>query len=203
MSAPAVSYAPHAVSLLRPLLGAVVLLALPRAAESPLLLPIVLLACATDWLDGQLARNAGKPTRVGRVVDNLSDFVFLLCAFAYAAQCSVWSPPVWGRLIRHVPTANWLPVFALLASFGLYFVRLCRGLAAGHEPERSPRGHAAGISNYALAVAAGVQLVPGVNLGPWLLEPAMLCVVLLNASAVMENLKLMFHRHGDGPTMLA
>lgn len=194
---------PHAVSLLRPAIGIAVLAALSRAGDSVILLPLVLVACATDWLDGELARRVGSATRAGRLVDNLCDFVFLMCIFAFLAECRVWSPPVWGRLARDWGGANTLPVWALLASFGVYFVRLCRDMAAGRDPERSPRGHAAGVSNYLLAVGGAAEMLPGVDFGPWLLEPAMVGVALLNAAAVWENLRLMFHPQGGAPKMPA
>lgn len=195
------SLLPAAVSLLRPALGVAVLSAAAPRAESILLLPVVLLACASDWADGALARRLHGQTSGGRVLDGLCDFAFLLCIFAFLARCEVWTPPVWGRLARHWDGANWLPVYALLASFGLYFVRLCMEMAIGDEPTRSPRGHTAGISNYVLAVTGAVELLPAVSLGPWLLEPAMLSVALLNAAAVAENLLLMFHPRPGGPTM--
>jgi phosphatidylglycerophosphate synthase len=194
---------PHVVSLLRPALGVVVLACLEPARDNPLLLPIVLAACASDWADGELARRLGTGTRAGRLVDNLCDFFFLLLVFAFLARSEAWTPPVWGRLARHWDGANWLPVHALLASFGVYFVRLVGGLAAGRDPERSPRGHTAGVSNYLLVVAGAVEVLPGVNLGPWLLEPAMVGVALLNLLAVPENLRLLFHRREGGPTMPA
>ncbi len=185
--------APHLVSALRPLAGLALLLVAP-ARDSFLPLGIVLGACASDWLDGRLARRAGAATLGGRLVDNLCDFAFLVCAFAFFAASQVWTPPVWGRLARHWDGANWLPLYALLASFGVYLVRLRGDLAAGREPARSARGHAAGVSNYALAVAGAVEMAPGAGLGPWLLEPAMISVALLNAFAVPENLRLMLSR---------
>jgi phosphatidylglycerophosphate synthase len=190
------SLVPHAVSLLRPVLGVAVVAGVTPRSESLLLLPVVLLACLSDWVDGELARRTGSQTIGGRLVDNTCDFAFLLCVFAFLARCQVWSPPVWGRLAHHWGGANWLPVCALLASFGIYFVRLCTEIAAGREPMRSPRGHAAGVSNYLLVVAGAVELLPGVNLGPWLLEPAMVGVALLNLAAVGENLLLLFSRPG-------
>jgi len=199
----AFSLLPHAVSLLRPLLGAGVLLGLRPTSESALLLSVVLVACATDWIDGELARRLGSQTRAGRVVDNLCDFFFLLFVFAFLAECRAWSPPFWGRLAQHWDGANCLPVFALLASFGIYFVRLCLEMAAGREPGRSRHGHTAGVSNYLLVVVGAVELLPGVNLGPWLLEPAIVGVALLNLAAVGENLLLLFHRTGAGPRMPA
>lgn len=201
MNPNAVSSLPHVVSLLRPALGLAVLAGLSPAVDRPLVLAAVVFAAASDWCDGDLARRLGTDTRAGRVVDNLCDFFFLLAMFVFLALGQVWSPPVWGRLIRHWDGANWLPVYALLASFGLYFLRLCLELAAGREPERSPRGHTAGISNYLLVLAGAVEMLPGVNLGPWLLEPAVVGVALLNFVALGENLLLLFHREGAGPTM--
>ena len=194
-------FVPGAVSVLRPVLGVCVLAGVAPRTESILLLPVVLLACFTDWVDGELARRSALQTRRGRLVDNLCDFGFLLCIFAFLARCEVWTPPVWGRLARHWQGANWLPVHALVASFAVYFVRLCREMAAGGEPARSPRGHTAGISNYLLAVVGAVEMLPGVNFGPWLLEPAMVGVALLNLAAVPENLQLMFHHRGGAPRM--
>lgn len=203
MSGRAAALLPHAVSLLRPALGLAVLAGVAPVRDNPLVLVAVAAAGASDWADGELARRLGTDTRAGRVVDNLCDFFFLLALFAFLAEAEVWTPPVWGRLARHWDGANWLPVYALLSSFGVYFVRLCRDLAAGRDPERSPRGHTAGISNYLLVLAGAVEMLPGVNLGPWLLEPAMVGVALLNLAAVGENLRLLFHRGGAGPTMPA
>lgn len=194
---------PHAASLSRPALGLAVFAGLAPSRENPLLLAAVLAAGASDWADGELARRLGTDTRAGRVVDNVCDFLFLLFVFAFLARAEAWTPPVWGRLARHWDGANWLPVFALLASFGLYFVRLLRELAAGREPQRSPRGHTAGVANYLLALAGAVELLPGVDFGPWLLEPAMVGVALLNFAAVGENLQLLFGPAPQGPTMRA
>lgn len=203
MKAPPASYLPHLASLSRPLLGGALLVAANPRVESFVPVAVVLAACATDWLDGRLARRAGGGSLAGRLVDNACDFALLACVFAFLARADAWTPPVWGRLVRHWDGANWLPLWALLASFGVYAVRLARDVAAGREPQRSPRGHAAGVANYLLAVAGAAERVPGFSLGPWLLEPAMLGVALLNLVAVPENLRLMFHRGDGGPRMPA
>jgi len=194
---------PHAVSFLRPLLGIAVLVAVAPTRESAVLLPLVLLGCLTDWVDGELARRSATQTLRGRLVDNFCDFAFLLCLFVFLAQAEVWTPPVWGRLARQWDGANWLPVYALLASFGVYFLRLCLEMAGGREPARSAKGHAAGVCNYILVVVGAVEMLPGIDLGPWLLEPAMVTVALLNVLAVPENVRLMFHRGGGAPRMPA
>lgn len=201
VSTPGPSLLPHAVSALRPLLGLAVLVGLAPGRDSLVLLPLVLVACASDWGDGVLARRLGRASQGGRLVDNACDAAFLLCLFVFFALSEVWTPPVWGRLARHWPEANWLPVHALAASFGVYALRLWREISAGREPARSARGHAAGVLNYGLAVAGAAESVPGVNLGPWLLEPAMISVALLNLWSVPENLRLMFHREGGEPRM--
>jgi len=192
---------PHAVSLLRPVLGVAVLASFATTGDSMWLLPLVLLGCFTDWVDGELARRASTQSRGGRVVDNLCDFSFLLCLFVFFALAEVWTPAVWGRLARYWDGSNWLPVYALLASFGVYFVRLCLDMRAGREPARSVNGHAAGVCNYILVVVGAAELYPGVSLGPWLLEPVMVTVALLNVLAVPENVRLMFHRPGGAPRM--
>lgn len=202
MTARSARHLANAVSLLRPALGLAVLLFVPRS-DSVLLLPVVLIACASDWIDGQLARRADGQSRSGRIVDNLCDFFFLMLVFVFLAEARAWSPPVWDRLVRNWEGANWLPAIALALSFGVYFVRMCREMSAGREPARSPRGHTAGIANYGLVIAGAVEVLPRVNLGPWLLEPAMVSVALLNFVAVFENLRLMFHRPDDEPRMPA
>lgn len=194
----------NVLSLSRPLLGAAVFVSLlPSAREAAFVLPVVLVACFSDWLDGTVARRGGGETLRGRVIDNLCDFAFLMLVFAALARAEVWSPPVWGRFVRHWAEANWLPVLALLASFGSYALRAGLDIAAGREPRRSARGHAAGLANYALVVAGAAELWPGIDLGPWLLEPAFVSVAFLNFFAVGENVVLMFHREGNGPRMPA
>ncbi len=55
----------------------------------------------------------------------------------------------------------------------------------------SPQGHAAGVANYVLALLGAVAVSPGVELTPWLLEPAFVTVALLNLGGVAENLLLL------------
>lgn len=192
----------HTLSLARPLLGLWILLAItPSTRASAWALPAVLLACASDYLDGRLARRIGSTGGAGRLIDNLCDFFFLLFCFAAAARSDLWSPPIWGSAIRYWAGANWLPVIALLLSFGSYFLRVELERARGLESLRSPRGHAAGVANYALAIVAALEWTPGIDLGPWVLEPAFVTVALLNLTAVSENAVLVFLRGARGPMM--
>ncbi len=201
---------PSAISLLRPVLGLYVLSgAVSVSSTTPLL--IVAIACVSDFVDGRVARALARDAQpaaeeqsyAGRLVDNLCDFGFLLCMFLFYAGAELWSPPVWGNLLRHWDGVNRLPVYALLSSFGIYFARLCTDVRAGRQPEGSPRGHAAGVANYGLAILGAVEMLPEIDLGPRLLESAMLGVALLNAAAVLENAALMFHRQRGGPRMPA
>ena len=179
------------LSLTRPVLGAFIFFELGRTPESWLVLPATALACATDYVDGQVARRAGAPRLSGRAIDNVCDALFLAFAFAAYASQSVWSDARFGSATRYWAEANWLPLYALCASFGLYAIRLRMEAGRGLDPGRSPRGHTAGIANYALAIVGALAVLPGVTITPWLLEPAFVTVALLNASAVGENLLLM------------
>lgn len=191
---------PGAISLLRPVLGLFAIAgAIPR--DSVLPLAVVVVACVTDYFDGRIARKLAGDSMAGRYVDNLCDFAFLVCMFVFFADASLWSDPVRGWMPWK--GANHLPLFALLASFGTYFARLRRDLAAGRTPKGSPRGHAAGVANYALAIVGAFEMLPGIDLGKALLEPVMLAVVLLNMVAVAENAVLMFQLQRGGPRMPA
>jgi phosphatidylglycerophosphate synthase len=190
------------VSLARPLLGLVVFVSLGASAESVVVLPVVVAACFSDWMDGELARRRGTESPRGRMLDGLCDAIFLALVFAAMARIDLWSPPVWGRAIQYWAGANWLPLIALAASFTPYLLRMRLDLAAGRSTLRSPRGHTAGVANYVLAIVGAVELWPGIHLGPWVLEPVFVTVALLNVGAVGENVAMLAaglpHRDGDG-----
>ncbi len=187
-----------ALSLARPLLGLVILVELAGSGTSWLVAPAVALAAASDYCDGVLARRDGSSSVAGRFLDNICDAVFLGLAFTGFALQSVWSDPVWGSATRYWEYANWLPLYALAVSFGLYMFRSVYCLRRDLPLLPSPRGHAAGVANYVLAMIGALAVWPSVRghelygLSRWLLEPGFLTVVLLNASAVGENLRLLF-----------
>ena len=56
----------------------------------------------------------------------------------------------------------------------------------------SERGHAAGVANYVLVLLGGLAVFPGVFVTRWLLEPAFVTVVLMNATAAVDNVGLVF-----------
>jgi phosphatidylglycerophosphate synthase len=181
----------HLLSVSRVVLGAVVLAQLAARRPSAAVLGAVLTACAADYYDGMLARRRGAETAWGRLVDNLSDAVFLALAFWGFALAAVWSAPLGGSATSLWAGANWLPLIALGASFGTYLLRWAAAARAGAAPRRSARGHHAGILNYVLAVVGAVAVFPGVRMTPWLIEPLAMAVALFNLMAAWDNLVLL------------
>ncbi|MFT4572113.1 MAG: phosphatidylglycerophosphate synthase [Candidatus Binatia bacterium] len=190
------------VSLSRPLLGVVIFTELWLEPTSGVVLPATALACLSDYTDGPMARAAGvEPSLKGRLIDNLSDAVFLALVFSAFALREVWSDPVWGSAVRFSRHANWLPVYTLALSFIPYLLRSLADGRADRPTVRSGRGHTAGIANYVLAMVGAVAVFPGFPSSPWLLEPTFVTVALLNGTACADNLRLMFQRDGGNPTM--
>ena len=181
---------PHALSLSRIVLGAIVLAELLRDHHSPLVLPAVIAAAAADYFDGRIARSMDTATLTGRLIDNLCDAAFLAFALSGFAIATTWSVPMFGSATRYWEYANWLPVIGLAASFGTYMLRWYLSARAGREPTPSPRGHTAGVANYVLVLIGGVAVYPGVDLTPWLLEPSFVTVALLNLTGAGENIGL-------------
>ena len=187
------------LSISRVALGALVAGALVGSGSpSYLVLPAVVLACLSDFFDGRVARSRGSEGGRGRFYDNLGDGLFLALAFWGFAETAAWSNPQTGRATAFFAYANWLPLWALGASFGAYMMRWLLAARRGAGPRRSPRGHSAGVANYILAVVGAVAVFPGAGLSPWLVEPAFLTVVLMNLSAAAENLMILFQGEGDG-----
>lgn len=173
----------------RVLLGVFVFVELSRSGSSWYVLPAVVLAAATDWLDGRLARSRSEQSEAGRLTDNVADAVFLAFSFSGFALTATWTHPPLGSAIRYSPYANWLPLAALAASFGSYLLRWSRSTRSSHPiPFRSVRGHSAGVANYALAIIGGVAVLPAVYVTRWFLEPAFVTVALLNLTATADNL---------------
>ena len=87
----------HVLTALRLLLAAPVAwgVARPGAVPGPWLLAAVLVAVATDYLDGIVARHAGAASDRGRLYDHSVDFVFVvtgLAAAAYAGEVPALLP---------------------------------------------------------------------------------------------------------------
>lgn len=192
-----------ALSISRVGVGVFVLAQLSAAQSSYLVLPAVVLAALSDWLDGKIARRAGRAGATGRMIDNGADAVFLALVFWGFAGAEVFSHPLVGSATRYWPHANWLPLLGLGASFGTYLLRGYSGRRRGLPLLPSPRGHAAGVANYVLALIAAAAVIPGVYLSPFLMEPAFVTVVLLNVTAAVENLRLSLFRGVVAPMIVA
>lgn len=195
----------HLLSLLRPVLGGAIVYALGGGArDSALVLPAALLACASDYLDGPVARRGGGGSRVGPVLDGVCDAAFLALALTALARAHVWSGGEPGLPLAAAPdwfSLDLLPLWALASSFGVYLVRMSVQRRRGQVPGRSPRGHRAGVANYGLVLIGAVEVWPALALPRPALQLCCVSVALLNFAAVGENLELLFPRQAPGPTM--
>lgn len=165
---------PWSLSLLRLALAPLYVLAMETSATLPLV--IAVLAAASDFVDGRLARRLGSASRAGAVLDVLGDGVFVVSALAGLASVRI---------------VTWLlPVAVVLALTGLAVASLrAAGSADGPPPPPRTRGpadragHAAGIVNYG-AVLAGSAALAGWIPGAWIL-PASVTVAVLNLSPLV------------------
>jgi phosphatidylglycerophosphate synthase len=127
------------------------------ARQDPIVgwLAVVLFAgiAASDFLDGRLARQAGRTTSAGRVLDHGADIFFVLAALTgyVALELTPW----------------WVPA-AIAISFGTYVYDSLRNWAHAAEDVKPSRiGHAGGVLNYALIgvvvcnESAGLRVLPG------------------------------------------
>jgi len=136
-------------------------------------LPLVLftVAAVTDYVDGPLARRAGRNAKHGAVLDVAADVTFVLLGLGTAAAL---------RLV------TWAAPAAVVVSVTAYVVASMRLAPVGVGPRlaRSRLGHAAGVWNYVLVgLACGAVALPGA-LWPPLLAVAGAGVASLNLLAV-------------------
>ena len=144
---------------------------------------VFILAAASDFLDGRLARARGGCSSAGRVLDHGADALFVFPGlFALA-----WT----GRL----PVA--LPLLAT-AAFGGYVLDGWRRATGAKRIELVPSrtGAAAGILNYAVAglAAAAIWIGPGV-LDDGLRVTAFVAVVLNGTAALDRALRGASYSH--------
>ncbi len=163
----------HLLSISRVALGAALWSNSRTSGDSEWALPAALMAVAFDFADGRLARSRGTSSNFGRVIDNACDAAFLALAFL-AFRAAIGAAP--------------LVLFAL--SFGSYGARALWSAVARKPFTPSPRGHWAGISNYALAVIAAAHVHPSIDIPPAGLSVAAAIVVLMNSVAFYDNLRL-------------
>lgn len=169
---------PWSLSLLRLVLGPLYVLAMEVSATLPL--AIAVLAAASDFVDGRLARRLGSASRAGAVIDVVGDGVFVVSALAGLASVRV---------------VTWLLPAAVVLALGGLAVASLRARAVSVPPQPPPvrrrgaadrAGHAAGIVNYG-AVLAGSAAGAGWIDGAWIL-PASVAVAVLNLSPLALRL---------------
>jgi len=159
------------LSLSRVVLAPLFVLSLDDAPIVPL--TIALLACATDFLDGRIARAFAASSARGAAVDVIADACFVLSALGGLAAM--------GRISFASPLAAALALAAL--------ARRWNRRSSGSDGRRGVAdlvGHGAGILNFALVlVGSAAPLLPGahlwlpgvslivalVNLAPFVLRP--------------------------------
>ena len=130
--------APNALTMSRFVLAAMwVLLANAAPDNRPAFAAIAVVAAATDFIDGRMARRLGVARESGGWLDSIADVTFVLVALGcYAAAHQLpWAIPV-----------------LIAISFGQYALDSLWLHRTG-APVRSRLGHWGGIFNYALVIA--------------------------------------------------
>lgn len=111
-------------------------------------LAIAILAAASDFIDGRLARRLGRQSPLGQWLDPSADVVFVLTALSCHAQA--------GAIPFYIP-------LLIALSFAWYAIDswIARGSSAGPAPAPIPSrlGHWGGVVNYilVLVLASGNQ----------------------------------------------
>jgi phosphatidylglycerophosphate synthase len=138
----------------------------------PLAAALWIVAAASDYCDGPLARRAGSATARGAVLDNVADVAFVLLGLGTAAA------------IGRVP---WLVPGAILLSVVDYARASFEGSRGMVAPAlaRSRVGHAAGVVNYACLGLVCAELAWPRALPPPVLPTAELATVAINVAAVV------------------
>lgn len=163
----------HFLSVARIALGFCVYSDLDAHATSSWALPAAVGAVALDIADGRVARARGTSSAAGRLVDNASDAAFLaFCFSAFAPEIGV------------------APLIFFTLAFGSYAARGLLSALSGAPLSPSPRGHWAGVANYALAVVGAITVHPLLHLPGLLIGVSAAAVTLLNAVAFYDNLRL-------------
>jgi phosphatidylglycerophosphate synthase len=168
-----VSVLADAMSLVRLAAAAAFPAVLAGATGRGSCLPLVLflVAAATDFLDGPLARRGGGSTRHGAVLDNAADVAFVVAASATGAALGL---------------LPWVAPMAIVLAFTTYAI----ASASQGRIARSAAGHAAGVVNYGLAgLVAAAAVVPEPGLAP-ALRLAGFATAGINLVAVLGRLKV-------------
>jgi len=142
---------------------------------------ICVLAVATDFADGRLARASGRASDARRILDHGADILFLLPGLGMLAR------------LRRVPLV--LPWAAGIA-FALYALdgwRRARGRGVALTPSRP--GAAAGIANYAVALLATGAVWLGSAPLATMAYAAGIAAAALNLAAAFDRVQTMLAAH--------
>ena len=158
-------------------LGVALLLpvALMRGGVVPAVLWIV--AAATDYLDGPLARRTGTVTRHGMLLDNVADIAFVLSGLGAAAAL--------GMVPWLVPAA----VLLAVVDYARAALEVAHDVAHARIV-RSRIGHAAGVMNYACLGVVCARVAWGDAVPALVLLAAELGTIAVNVGAVVERVVL-------------
>jgi phosphatidylglycerophosphate synthase len=164
-----VSVAADALGVVR--LGTAALLpgALARADSRWFPAGLFVLAAATDFFDGVVARRGGGPTRHGALLDNVADIAFVL------------SGTISGAVLGLVPAA-------VPAAIGLAFGAYVLASLGGGRAARSSIGHGAGVLNYALTGFVAAAVAMPARVPAFVLRAGSAVVVAVNLAAVLDRL---------------
>jgi phosphatidylglycerophosphate synthase len=154
------------------------LLGLPRDRGALAALSVFVVAAATDYVDGALARASGTASRQGRVFDHGADALLLFPAFLVVAGE--------GRIPLVLP-------LAAMTSFALYVLDGWRrgGSLGTIDLGGSRSGAVGGVLNYVIAaavVAAGVLDAPRLDQA---IYAAAFAVAAVNAASAFERAPLL------------
>jgi len=166
----------NACTLLRVMLAPLFAWSIARAdACGALAFLVCLVAVATDFVDGPLARASGWASDARRILDHGADIVFLLPGLAMLAH------------VRRIPLA--LPWCAAIA-FALYSVDGWRR-GSGREIVLLPSrpGAAAGVANYAVALLGSGGLWLGSAALASIAYAAGFAAAALNVAAALDRIQ--------------
>jgi phosphatidylglycerophosphate synthase len=145
------------------------------AAGSAVPFVICVVAVASDFADGRLARAGGRTSEARRIFDHGADILFLLPGLIVLAHA--------GRVPRLLPWAAGI-------AFALYVVDgLRRGGAQRVDLAPSRCGAAAGVANYAVALFATAGLWLGLGVLDGIAHGAGLAAAALNVAAAIDRLQ--------------
>lgn len=107
---------------------------------------IALVAAASDFIDGRVARRLGAATSSGRWLDGIADVTFVLAA--------IFSSAAAGAIPCYIP----ILIAISFSQYAIDSILISRPAAAA--PIKSRLGHWGGIINYALVIALAVAPIP-------------------------------------------